>query len=271
MLVSCTCCTYNRPQMLRRTVECFELQTYAPRELLILDDAGQYHDFERWWVQDGKPVTVKLRSFNRRSPTFGDKRNACVAMASPDAGVYVVMDDDDVYWPEHIAAVIHAMRETGQVWTQSRRVYETAPDGRSNKVCCASRPDHDWPAYGGCWAWRKDAFHAVGEYESKDTDDDTSVARRLKAKYGDSADTLCDAYPTPTYWYNRAGGKHISDIGNGFWALRGAEETPFVGEPQPGLSPSEIYDRDVIPGVHLRPWDDPELKLGKTGDYVWKR
>ena len=42
MKIAVVVCTYNRPAGLGHLVRAFELQDYADREMVILDDAGQY-------------------------------------------------------------------------------------------------------------------------------------------------------------------------------------------------------------------------------------
>ena len=54
MKIAAVCCTYLRPKHLGWLIKCFLEQDYADRELLILDDAGQYDSQEgdRWRLID---------------------------------------------------------------------------------------------------------------------------------------------------------------------------------------------------------------------------
>ncbi len=55
MKICVCCCTYKRPVSLGYLIRCFERQTHAERELVILDDAGQYgHP----WIERSGPVPV---------------------------------------------------------------------------------------------------------------------------------------------------------------------------------------------------------------------
>ncbi|MGE4341143.1 MAG: glycosyltransferase, partial [Pigmentiphaga sp.] len=42
MKIACLCCTFNRPAQLAEAIESFLRQTHPDKELIILDDAGQY-------------------------------------------------------------------------------------------------------------------------------------------------------------------------------------------------------------------------------------
>jgi glycosyltransferase involved in cell wall biosynthesis len=46
MKIAVVCVTYNRPRQLGQMIRCFQRQDYARRELVILDDAGQYKPTE---------------------------------------------------------------------------------------------------------------------------------------------------------------------------------------------------------------------------------
>jgi len=82
--------------MLGELIQSYLMQTYPAenRELIILDDAGQYGDVrgEGW----------QIVSFPRRFASLGEKRNACVSLTSPGSEWIVVADDDDIYLPHWI-------------------------------------------------------------------------------------------------------------------------------------------------------------------------
>lgn len=105
--LSCLCPTFRRPELLADSVACFEALDYPldKRELLILDDAGQYPD------QPAGP-SWQIISIDRRFATLGEKRNTLAALARRDAEALVIWDDDDVYLPwtlrAHAWALQHA-------------------------------------------------------------------------------------------------------------------------------------------------------------------
>jgi len=242
MKIACVTPTYKRPLLLGRAIHCFLQQTHTDAELVILDDAGQYHNQagERW----------RLVSTGTRYPNFGAKRNAVIDLVSPDVEGILCWDDDDVYWPWAVEATSRALE--CRPWAQCRLCLESVGADQFRRVHAFGRGERNW-AYGGCWAWRLDAFRTVGEYDQIDDGDDANVARKLYAKYGSSANSTADC--EPWYWYNRTPGhKHINDEGLGFWALRNS----YPGEPVEriaiGWNGPNIYQYPILPGVHPRDW-----------------
>jgi glycosyltransferase involved in cell wall biosynthesis len=114
MKLAALCCTYRRPHLLGQLIESFLRQNYPRelRELVILDDAGQYENQEG----DG----WRLVSIPRRFHSLGEKRNACAALASPDAEGFLVADDDDIYLPHWFSATAEALQRAD--WSRARLV-----------------------------------------------------------------------------------------------------------------------------------------------------
>jgi len=100
-MVSCLCPTYRRPRLLANAVACFLAQDYPAerRELLILDDAGQFPS------QSGPGW--ELISLSRRFRSLPEKYNALAGMAQGD--ILVVWEDDDIYLPWHLSAHVAAL------------------------------------------------------------------------------------------------------------------------------------------------------------------
>ncbi|MDR3108766.1 MAG: glycosyltransferase family 2 protein [Planctomycetaceae bacterium] len=114
--LSVCCVTYNRPHLLGELIESYQRQTFPLefRELIILDDAGQYGDLRG----DGWQVV----SFPRRFASLGEKRNACVSLTSPNSGYIVIADDDDIYLPWWLEC--HARNfEQGARWSFANASY----------------------------------------------------------------------------------------------------------------------------------------------------
>lgn len=102
--IACLCPTYKRPECLRNAVACFGWQLYPAnrRVLCILDDAGIYLNAEGMHLEEG--TNVLLQSQTERFPSIPAKFNALAKMV-PDADVYAVWEDDDVYLPQHLSAI----------------------------------------------------------------------------------------------------------------------------------------------------------------------
>ncbi len=78
MKLAALCFTFRRPHTLGQLIESFLRQDYPAelRELVILDDAGQYEN------QSGDGW--RRLSIPSRFRSLGEKRNACAALASVD-------------------------------------------------------------------------------------------------------------------------------------------------------------------------------------------
>jgi glycosyltransferase involved in cell wall biosynthesis len=242
MKITCVCPTYKRPRLLGRLIHCFLQQNDPNCELVILDDAGQYRpqEGERW----------RLHVTDRRYPNFGAKRNAVVSLVSDDTDGILCFDDDDVYWPHAVSSVAAALEQ--RPWAQCRTVYESAGPSMLQRTEAFGKRPHDW-GYGGCWAWRKDAFWKVGGYYQADMGDDVGVAKKLLAAFGESADSSAGC--EPWYWYNRdPGTNHISDEGSEFWSKRAELDGEFVEELSIGWNGPNVYDYELLPNVKERPW-----------------
>jgi len=111
--VSCLCPTYGRPSLLANALACYLAQDYPAdrRELIILDDAGQYF-----------PTTQsnwELISLSRRFRSLPEKYNALAGLAKGE--ILVVWEDDDIYLPWHISAHVRAL-STGLGYSKPSKV-----------------------------------------------------------------------------------------------------------------------------------------------------
>src|SRR5262245_57789486 len=96
-LVSCLMVTRNRAKLARRAIACFQAQTWANKELVIVDDGDE----------DYAPVLAPYRRdlhivYHRLPPdparTLGAARNISLELASGD--YCAQWDDDEWYHPE---------------------------------------------------------------------------------------------------------------------------------------------------------------------------
>jgi glycosyltransferase involved in cell wall biosynthesis len=197
MKIAAVCCTYLRPTQLGHLIRCFQLQDYADRELVILDDAGQYESTEgdRW----------RLISTARRWPTLGDKRNAAARLVSPDVEALAVWDDDDLYLPWALSASVAALEQAP--WSRPSRVLHRQADG-------TLRQHETGGLYHGGWAYQRDAFWNAGGYPSQNNGEDQELARRISRRRIPEADPIMLGF-LPFYIYQWGGpGYHISALGD---------------------------------------------------------
>lgn len=215
MKICCLCPTWNRPAELAESIECFHRQTYALRELVILDDAGQYESQagDRWW----------LVSTEKRYPALGAKRNACAALASADAEIFAVWDDDDIYAPWHLEALAAAF-EAGAAWVRPQRIIAGNPlAGFRLRTLPPDALHHP-----GC-AFRRDVFDAVGGYDSaRNNGEDLDLAARLRGA-GFRAVTPLGPASLHQRHYNPS--PHLSGPRRVGYAQRGAEPIERIRGP----------------------------------------
>ncbi|MCA9175168.1 MAG: glycosyltransferase family 2 protein, partial [Planctomycetales bacterium] len=163
MKLAALCCTFRRPHTLGQLIESYLRQDYPRelRELIILDDAGQYEN------QSGDGW--QLVTIPRRFRSLGEKRNACAALASPDVEGFLVADDDDIYLSHWFQATADALAQAD--WSRPGLVLLEHGDGLK---------EHDTNGlYHGGWAFRKDAFYRVRGYGPHNNGEDQELAGRL--------------------------------------------------------------------------------------------
>lgn len=257
MKITAGCITWNRPVELGRLIRCFELQDHPDRELIVLDDAGQYPDQprgDRWQV-------VSIR---QRFRTIGEKRTACMGLASSDSDAYAVWDDDDVFLPWALSSCVAAL-ETAP-WAQARVVLEWDNDGAGpgwHKQETFNRKDPFRPAYQSAWSFRREAYQAIGGYQPS-AHEDWPLAEALLRKFGPSADSTADGCPWlaysrgPSHLSTRIQAHHADGAGGACFTRAWEERAGEVIEPV-DLHPLIRWDRPydqipVPPEVHLRAW-----------------
>lgn len=211
MKIAAVCCTWCRPERLSYVIRCFELQDHDNRELVILDDAGQYHDQagDRW----------RLISVADRYPTLGEKRNAATALVSPDVDVIAVCDDDDLYMPWALSAIDAGLRVAE--WTRPSQILALSGRGELH-------PTPSDGLYHGAWGYRRSLFQKVGGYPAMNSGEDQQLAGRFHAVDAKCSDPIALGYQ-PYYLYWWADMWHISAFGNDGYERVGALDRHFVG------------------------------------------
>lgn len=111
-LVTCVMVTRDRPHLAQRAIQCFLAQTYAPRELLIVNDGEpSYLDV----IPNDLPTDVSITELHIETEedfTLGDLRNLALDCAN---GEFVAQwDDDEWYHPERLAIQISAIERSNK-------------------------------------------------------------------------------------------------------------------------------------------------------------
>ena len=253
MKLAAVCVTYKNPVQLGWMVQCFLEQDYEDRELIILDDAGQYGT-RRAGEQGsrGEPAIVeqgdrwRLYSTDCRWPSLGQKRNAAAALVSPDCEAICVWDDDDIYLPWALRASAAAL--------------ETAPWSRPSQVLHESggrrlvlNRHRTGGLYHGGWAYRRDAFEAVGGYPVQNNGEDQGLMRRLQAAGVHEADPIALGVD-PFYIYRWGPGTyHLSGMGaHGYQKLA---SRPMQRVERLKIEwPADYHQAQILPEVLPRPF-----------------
>jgi len=238
MKLAAICCTYKRPRLLAEAIECFLRQDYpaAKREMIVLDDAGQYADQQG----DG----WRIVSLPTRFRTLGEKRNASAALVSPDVDAYCVWDDDDIYLPWHISAAAAALAEAD--YTIPTQLYI---DKEGRLECKANQS-----LFHGAWSFRRKAFEPVRGYPFIQSGQDQGLLKRFKAANLRRADPIqFDARPSYVYRWFTAHSQHISAMGTDGYDRLGRQPTPSATTITPGwerdwlsLMPSGILNKTAL-------------------------
>ena len=180
MKIAAVTVTYKRPVQLGRMLACFLAQDYEDRELVILDDAGQYasQQGDRW----------RLVSVKKRYPTLGAKRNAAARLISPGTETIAVWDDDDCYQPWALRASAAALERAG--WSRPGVVLHAAGDGSGRLF--QHRTWANDPArklFHAAWAFRRETFERIGGYSpALNSGEDQELMRRLERAGTSEAD-----------------------------------------------------------------------------------
>lgn len=196
---SCLCPTWNRPQLLNEVVECFLRQDYPAdkRELIILDDAGQY---DTSIVPDG----VKLVSIPYRFRSLGHKRNATAALISSQSEAIAVWDDDDIYLPHTLRAHDAALGKA-EISVPGKVLIDNGGP--------LSLRNQQFLFHGG-WAFTIDVLDRVGGYPCVDDgSEDQKLMGRWRACEIPIADSTESCPPYYIYRWAGSGCSHISATG----------------------------------------------------------
>lgn len=212
MKITAICCTYLRPRQLGNAIACFLKQTYDNKELVILDDTGQYHNVSLPYDN------VRLVSTRHRFMTLGEKRNASAALGTGDA--YCVWDDDDVYLPHHIEACADALTR-GQLCVPER-IYTV-----KNDKLVARTTDG---LFHGSWAFTREAFERVSGYPFMQSGQDQGLFQRMaRAKISRCSPQEFD--PSYAYrWFSYKDAYHLSNLGKGGYEKLATRSVTVVNE-----------------------------------------
>ena len=245
MKIAAVCITYNRPKHLGRMIRCFERQDYPDRELVILDDAGQYPQAEgdKW----------KLFSCVTRYPSLGRKRNAATRLVDESFDALAIWDDDDLYMPWALSATVAALQESPL--SRPSLVLHPDKEGRLHQ----HRTDDDGKDFGkflfhSGWAYRRDTFWKAGGYPPIDNGEDQGLLQQFEKMGIVSTDPIALGHkPFLVYPWETSEKQHLSGAGpNGYrnfgkYAIEKTGIHGWIDDP-----PIDLCDWNIVPGIKAR-------------------
>ena len=199
-------------------VESFLRQDYpaAKREMIILDDAGQYAN----QIGDG----WRIVSLPTRFRTPGEKRNSSAALVSPYVDAYCVWDDDDIYLPWHMSAAAVALATADySIPTMVLIDKKVRLEPKANQYL-----------FHGAWSFRREAFERVCGYPFIQSGQDQGLLKRFKAANLRRADPIrVDERPSYIYRWFTAHSQHLSALGADGYARLGNQQTAQIARITP--------------------------------------
>ena len=238
MKIAAVCCTYLRPKWLGWMIRCFEKQDHPDRELVILDDAGQYDDTcgDRW----------RLVSEKKRYSSLGEKRNAAAMLVSDDVEAFAIWDDDDLYLPWALSATVAALENAG--WSRPSLVLHPGKDGGLQQ-----HETDGW--FNAGWGFRRDVYNRVGGYPPKSGNEDDFFAREIEWRVTQTDPITLGYRPFLIYPWRTRGPlmtRRLSTLSHQGWEILGgfkAEHTKLeVSDPKIDLDNPRISS-DIQPRI----------------------
>ena len=162
--------TYGRPNCVANIIYQWKNMTYeGKKELLILDDGGQYPSEPSG--KDWQIVSIK-----KRFSSLGEKQNACVSFSNSSHDLIVVMEDDDVYAPWTLQAHAEAF-EKHPISIPTWFCFEE----RTGELTLKHNKRQNG-AHAG-WAYSRNVFRCVQGYPWIDIPSDHDLWLKLTAKF----------------------------------------------------------------------------------------
>lgn len=238
MKIAAVCCTFLRPRQLGQLIHCFLAQDYPAdrRELVILDDAGQYDNQQG----DGWRLVVS----NRRFASLGEKRNAAARLVADDVEALAVWDDDDLYLPWALRASAMALQHAP--WSRPSLVLHSQPEGDLKQHRTGG-------LFHGGWAYTRDAFHAAGGYPAMNNGEDQALGRRLERSGVTEADPLALGFkPFYIYRWGNEACWHLSNMGDEGYRRLGNLQTEKTRLTIAAPTDIDLRHPRILPEIHPR-------------------
>ena len=181
--------TLGRPQLVEEVLRMWELQTYPDCDLLVYDTANQMPEVQgpNWRIVHQGECPWSM----------GTTCNTGIRMS--DAPYVLRIDDDDQVFPWHVEAIVDALQD--HQWACPLKVWDWQYGNKPLMFRPYNRDTRDI-AYAGTWAFRREAFEAVGGYrEDCFREEECEFRTRLHDRFGPPGDSTAGRFPDPSYAY----------------------------------------------------------------------
>jgi tetratricopeptide (TPR) repeat protein len=192
-LVSVVIPTRNRVAMLRDALESVCAQAYGNWEAIVVNDGGE----DVAAALQSLPAAARARiSALRLAQPQGQARARNRGVGAARGDILAFLDDDDLYKPDHLDALVAGLRRAGAAigYTRAEAVWERVDGG--GRVALRRGPASPWFRYSralllvrNCmpidnWAVRRECFDACGGFdETLACAEDWEMLLRLSERY----------------------------------------------------------------------------------------
>jgi len=202
-LVSCLCVTRNKPQKLRRALDCFNAQTYSNKELVLVVESDDQATLALLADQgsSARRDDVRIHTVSA-SPklTLGELRNISIDVCNGE--YFCQWDDDDWYHRERIATQMEGLAKSHQ--SASILTYWFMFDTGTQQAYLS--PNRLWE---GSILCRKSALDASLRYPALPRMEDTVFVNALAARVGIFPQVAPSLYIYEVHESNTWNGKHF--------------------------------------------------------------
>lgn len=194
-LISCLCVTRDIPHLLPRAIQCFQSQTYAYKELVIIYECNDIAT-SRLISTTIFPESIRLIEVQDIHQTLGELRNLSIAKAR---GTYICQwDGDDWYHPRRLELQYQALFQSPyQACVLSDLLLYDSPNHQAYR------------SYSRLWEGsilcRKEVFDTL-QYPALPRGEDTPLIQQLSARKELLAITIpylyCYTYHAANTWHS---------------------------------------------------------------------
>lgn len=117
--------TFNRPEKLKRAINSVLAQTFKDFEIIVVNDGGK--DVSDIIKSFSSPI-IRYFSHNKN---FGIAKARNTGIANSNGNYIALLDDDDVYFPEHLSVLQHSILQGNKVvYTDAQRATYLIADNK---------------------------------------------------------------------------------------------------------------------------------------------